>query len=824
MTINLTINGHIRIFEGDPETPLLWLLRDNLGLKGTKFGCGVGVCGICTVLIDGEANHACMVPVAKAADHEVVTIEGLVAQNHRLLHAWIDQQVPQCGYCQPGQLMCAAALLTRSYVPTDKQIDEAMNGVLCRCGSYQRIRRAIYSAVGMNQDTLPELPPAGLVADDQLVSSGVRFNDWIRITADGDVIITINHSEMGQGAFTGLVMLIVEELDADLSRLHTVFAPAANIFRNPLFNEQTTGGSTSIRGEWPRLRQAGATTRGQLVEAAAKVWGVPQHECRTDKGTVYHDPSKRQLGYGELAEDAVNVKPRSNVTLKSAADFHLIGHSHPRLEIPAMVMGKTVYGTDVSLADMLFASIERRPVDGAELRSMDDSATRSVAGVVDVVTTDSGVAVLANDNWAAIQGREKLQLAWRPDTRPDADNASYDSQLTQAITHQGQQVNKRGNVKRALRDATDIIEAHYDTSFLAHAALEPLNCTAYIENGHCHVWVGTQSQEGARNTASNVSDLPRDKTHIHSTFIGGSFGRRLQADVVADAVALAKHTHKPVQVLWSRADDMQHDFYRPAHKVALKGVLDQQGRPSVWWQRGAGSAMATDMVYVLYAIPHFSDERIAVEPPLPVGAWRSVAAGQAAFVVESFIDELAHAARQDPLEYRLQLLQHEPRARRVLEHVADSAGWQSTLPSGHYQGIAFYQSFGSWVAQVAELSVDNKQINIHRIVCVIDCGQAVNPDAVYAQTEGAIAMGLSAALIEQVQFNDGKVTQSNLQDYPVLKFAELPAIDIHIIPSHQPPGGVGEPGLPPVAPAVGNAIFAATGQRCRSLPFSLPLK
>jgi isoquinoline 1-oxidoreductase beta subunit len=441
-----------------------------------------------------------------------------------------------------------------------------------------------------------------------------------------------------------------------------------------------------------------------------------------------------------------------------------------------------------------------------------------------VVTIESGVAVLASSNWAAIQGREKLQLSWQQDRQPGADNASYDSQLARAINQQGEQANRRGNAKRALRDATDIIEAHYDTSFLAHAALEPINCTAYIDSGHCHVWVGTQSQEGARDTASTVSGLPLDKTHIHSTFIGGGFGRRLEADIVVDAVALARHTTEPVQVLWSRADDMQHDFYRPAHKVALKAVLDQQGRPSVWWQRGAGSAMAIDMVYVLYDIPHFCDERTPVEPPLAVGAWRSVAAGQAAFVVESFIDELAHAARQDPLEYRLQLLQHDPRARRVLEHVADKAGWQSTLSPGHHQGIAFYQSFGSWVAQVVELSVDNEQFNIHRVVCAIDCGEAVNPDAVCAQTEGAIAMGLSAALKEQVQFKDGKVIQSNLQDYPVLKFAELPTIDVHIITSHQPPGGVGEPGLPPVAPAVGNAIFAATGQRCRRLPFTLPLK
>ena len=817
--LNLTINGHIHSFSGDPETPLLWVLRDELGLKGTKFGCGVGVCGICTVLIDGKANHACMVPVRRAADHEVVTIEGMVDQNHPLLHAWIEQQVPQCGYCQSGQIMAAAVLVDQYADPTDDQINQAMSSVLCRCGTYQRIRNAIHRVTQLAGETLPQLHSQSSLQDDTRALQGITFNKWIRISDDGTVTVTINHSEMGQGTLTGLAMLVAEELDVALAQVRTVFAPAATPYRNPLFGEQTTGGSTSIRGEWERLRLAGAGVRWRLVEAAAKSWGVARNECRTADGIVYHDASKRSLDYGALASDAVDIPAPDDVALKPAAEFRLLGHSQPHLAIPSMVTAQTVFGIDVAVPGMLFASVERRPLAESRLQALDDSDAKAVTGVVDVVAIDSGFAVLANNTWAAIQGRNRLRVTWDIDKRPGSDNASYRSQLAEAIKQQGDAANKKGNAKRALLNATDVIESVYETGFLAHATLEPMNCTARVNGERCDVWVGTQSQESARDTAARISGLPKNKTYIHSLFIGGGFGRRLESDYVADAVELARQTNRPVQVLWSRMDDMQHDFYRPAHMTVLKAALDQHGWPEVWWQRGAGSAMALDMVQVPYAITNFADERVVVEPPLPAGAWRSVAAGQSAFVVESFIDELAQAAGRDPLEYRLQLLSHDPRSTNVLQHAANKAAWHVELPQGHYQGIACYQCFGSWVAQVAELSVDQSMVTIHRIVCVVDCGQVVNPDAVCAQMEGAIAMGLSAAFKEQVLFRDGRVTQVSLEDYPILCFAELPEIDVYIVPSHEPPGGVGEPGLPPLAPAVGNAIFAATGKRFRALPF-----
>lgn len=819
--ISLTINGQVQSFDGDPEMPLLWYLRDGLGLKGTKFGCGVGLCGICTVLISGKANHACMVPMRRATGKDVLTVEGLVEQNHPLLHAWIAQQVPQCGYCQPGQIIAAVDLLNNYPHPYDAQIDEAMSAVLCRCGTYQRIRCAIHYAAQTTTSELADLSQQHALLIAPASQSAVIFDEWIRIQVDGTVIVTINHSEMGQGTVTGLSMLVAEELNVDLAKVRTEFAPAAKIYRNPLFNEQTTGGSTSIRGEWERFRLAGAQARWRLLKSAARAWHVHMDECRTNNGVVYHDASNRCLEYGELATDAAKITPPKSVALKDANEFHLIGRSQPRLEIRPMVTAHALYAADVALPEMLVACVVRRPTADAQLQAMKSSTAEAVPSFIDVVTITSGIAVLAQNTWAAIQGRQKLLVNWRENNHHNANNQAYQSQLLEAVKHTGKVIKQHGNVKRALSQAKNIIEATYETSFLAHATLEPMNCIAQVSADRCDVWVGTQSQEGAQAMAARICGLPKHKVNIHSTFLGGGFGRRLESDYVADAVELAKKINKPVQVLWSRADDFQHDFYRPAHITVLKAALDEQGWPTVWWQRSAGPSMALEMVEVPYDVANFSEDQITVESPLPVGAWRSVGAGQNAFVVESFIDELAHSAGIDPLEYRLKLLADSPRTCAILQLAAEKACWNSNLPKNHYQGIAHYQSFGSWVAQVAELTVEQNQIHIHRIVCAIDCGQSINPDAICAQIEGAIAMGLSAALKEQVIFKNGKVMQTNFEEYPILRFSELPPIEVYIVPSNEPPGGVGEPGLPPVAPAIGNAIYAATKKRLRKLPFAL---
>jgi isoquinoline 1-oxidoreductase beta subunit len=824
--LELTINGQTQTYIGNPEMPLLWFLRDVLDLKGTKFGCGVGLCGVCTILIDGKANHACMVTMEHAAGRKVETIEGLVAQNHYLLHAWIEHQVPQCGYCQPGQIMAAAGLFNQYPNPTDDQTAQAMSSVLCRCGTYQRIRRAITGAAQLNSKELPELASIYPILQPTRSEQGVALDEWIHIAAEGTVTLRINHAEMGQGAVTGLAMLVAEELDVDFSRMRTEFAPAAPVYRNPLFNEQTTGGSTSIRSEWRQLRMVGAKARWRLVRAAAHTWQVPHNECRTEDGTVYHDLSQRKMHYGELAPLCVNISAPATVTLKHPDKFRLIGQSRNRLEIPLMVAGRVEYGVDVHLEGMLNASVLRRPHPSIDAQSMDMEAARLVDGVIDVVPVSNGYAVLADSNWAAIHGRTKLQAMWQdtpnqPVDDQTANNEQYQTYLLEALQQPGEVIRQQGNAQQALRNADTIIEATYETSFLAHAAMETLNCTAQISDGQCEVWLGTQTPEGAQTMAAAAGGFPKSKVHIHSLFIGGAFGRRLESDYVVDAVELAGITGKPVQVLWSRADDMQHDFYRPAHATLIKTVLDAQGRPAAWWQRSAGEAMALQMVSIPYDIPNYAEERVEVESPLPVGAWRSVGAGQNAFIVEGFMDELAHAAGADPLEYRLKLLPRASRSWTVLQYAAEKAFWGSALPDNHYRGIAHYESFGSRVAQVAELSVERDEIRIHKIVCAVDCGRCINPDAVSAQIEGAIAMGLSAALKEQVLFDNGMVTQSNLEEYPILTFAELPEIEVYIVPSTEPPGGIGEPGLPPVAPAVANAVFAATGKRLRKLPLRL---
>ena len=804
----------------DPQTPLLWALRDALGLKGTKYGCGVGICGICTVLLDGQANHACMVPVREAAEHTITTIEGLAEQGHPLLHAWIAEQVPQCGYCQPGQLLAAAALLNDKPQPTDAEIDTAMGGVLCRCGTYSRIRRAIHHAAklrGQPYQSVAATTPAEPAPD-----SGVALNPWLRIHCDNTVTITINHSELGQGVITALAMLVAEELAVDLSHVRTHFAPAGEDYVNPLFGEQITGGSTAVRGQWKPLRQAGARARSQLVTAAARHWQVPDTECRAQQGSVTHVPSGRTLLYAELASQAVQLNLPRHVQLTPPENWRLLGRPTPRLDIPAMITGQLVYGIDVQVSNMLVASIARCPVIGGRVKRVDAAAALARPGVQAVEKIESGVAVLAKDFYTAQRAREVLQIEWKTGSKVSLNTASIHAQLQEQSKHQGKLIHSEGNVQGAFASASQCVEAAYRTSYLAHATLETMNCIAQVEAGRCDIWVGTQYQTDSRDAAARITGLPKGNIHVHTQFSGGGFGRRLNVDMVAEAVQLAKAAAQPVQVIWEQRDDLQHDFYRPAHYTVLKAALDANGYPTAWWQHAVGPHLALEMIDVPYAIANRHEEHTVVEAEVPTGAWRAVGAGQNAFAVESFIDELAHAAGEDPWRYRQQLLAHAPRHQAVLDLAAEKAGWAQPLPPDHGRGIAIYQSFGSWVAQVAEVSVDaDKRILVHKVVCSIDCGLAINPDTVRAQMEGAIAMGLSAALHEEILFENGCVQQSTFTDYPILTIAEMPDVEIHIVNSSEPPGGVGEPGLPPIAPALANAVFAATGQRLRNLPLRL---
>ncbi|MGE5320410.1 MAG: molybdopterin cofactor-binding domain-containing protein [Hyphomicrobiaceae bacterium] len=816
--IPLTVNGTTYHAQSDPEKPLLWVLRDELGLKGTKYGCGVGVCGACLVLLDGAPAHACMVPLSNLASRQVTTIEGLPG-DHPVIRAWLDEQVPQCGYCQPAQILAATALLRASPHPDDAEIDAALSGVFCRCGTYPRIRRAIHRAAQSTPAAsplrLPELLD-GLPAD-----AGVALNEWIWVNRDNLVTLMINHSEMGQGSLTGLAVLFAEELDVDLDRLRTVFAPVAAHYENGLWGGQFTGGSSSIRGEWKRLRRAAAQVRVRLVAAAARRWDVAADACRTGQGAVTHLPSGRRLGYGELAESAAQLEAPRTVPLKAAADFRLIGHSVPRLDIPAMLLGRARYGIDVAQHGMRVAAVARCPVFGGRVRAFDASAALAMPQVCEVVPIASGIAVVADDFWSAQRGCAALRIDWSPGGNASLSDAKIEEKLLNALQSQGEVVERRGDAMRTLRRAAEVSEAVYQTPYLAHATIEPMNCVAHVQRDGCDIWVGTQDQKRTRARAAEITGLPEAKVRVHTQFLGGGFGRRLETDFVEEAVELSRRLGRPVQVVWSRADDLQHDFYRPAHAMRLQACLDAHGLPAAWFMRVAGASQALDGTQLPYAIPQLREERVEVASAVPTGAWRSVGASNNAFAIECFMDELAHAAGHDPVEFRLRLLDDAPRHRATLALAASKAGWGKPMAPGQGRGVAVYQSFDAVVAQVAEVSVAEGVIRIKRVVCAIECGIAVTPDAIRAQLEGSVAFGLSAALHEEIRIADGRVQQASLQDYPLLSLAEMPAVEVHILPSRRTPGGVGEPGVPVIAPAVANAVFAATGQRLRRLPLRL---
>lgn len=815
---SLTVNGKTYRLGSDPEKPLLWVLRDELGLKGTKYGCGVGVCGACLVLLDRLPNHACMVTLENVGNRRVTTIEGL-PDDHPVIRAWLAEQVPQCGYCQPAQILAATALLEKSQNPDEAEINAAMSGVLCRCGTYQRIRRAIRRAAQAGEDH-PAVKLSDLL-DALPEDAGVALNEWIWINPDNVVTLMINHSEMGQGSLTGLAVLFAEELDLELGQVRTVFAPVDARYENGLWGGQFTGGSSSIRGEWPRLRRAAAKTRACLIAAAAERWGVAADECRSARGEVEHPQRGWRLTYGELAPSAALLKAPRAPPLRKPAQFRLIGHAVPRLDLPAMVCGRARYGIDVSEQGMLVASIARCPEFGGRVRKLDASRALSMPRVRDVISGERTVAVAADDFWSAQRARDVLQIDWAPGKQTALSNAKIENRLLAALQKDGPLALRRGDARRTLDHAPEVIESVYQTPYLAHATIEPMNCVARVTDESCDIWVGTQDQKSTRATAAEITGLPEERVRVHTQFLGGGFGRRLETDFVADAVELAKKLGRPVQVIWNRADDLQHDFYRPAHAVRLQSCLGRDGLPRAWFMRIAGPAVALDGTDLPYAIPHVREEHVEVASPVPTGAWRSVGASNNAFAMECFIDELAHAAACNPVEYRLALLKDAPRHRATLELAANRAGWGGDMAPGRGRGVAVYRSFGAVVAQVAEISLAGNEIRVDRVVCAIDCGIAVLPDAVRAQLEGSVAFGLSAALHEEIRIAEGRVQQASLRDYPLLTFAEMPAVEVYILPSRHAPGGVGEPGVPVIAPAVANAVFAATGRRLRRLPLRL---
>ena len=591
----LTVNGISRhVAELDADRPLLWYLRDRLGLKGTKFGCGHGGCGACTVQIDGAAVPSCTVTVAETAGRDVRTIEALARIPERaVFRAWMAEQVPQCGYCQPGVVVTAEALLERVSDPSDAEIDAAFEHVLCRCGSYQRIRDAVHRAAHLDWANPPfpalPLPPPPL----PLPRERFRFNPWVSIAADGTVIVTVERSEMGQGVNTALAMLVAEELDVSLDQVRTEFAPADHVYDNPVIHSQITVGSMSMRNAWLRVRRAGADARARLVSVAALRWGTAPETARTENGVVTDAAGTRRSDYASLAAAAAALPAIANPPLKDAAEFRLLGHPTARLEIPEHIAGRSRFGLDVTLPGMRAATVILPPRIGAKTLTIDSRAALKLPGVRDVFAIDDGIAIVADDLWSAFCGRTAVEVTWTPGQDALSTNGTR-AELQAALDRPGEVQTQTGDATGVLNGAAAPIGADYTTPYVAHAPIEPINCTVRLADGHCDVWIPTQGQSLAQAAAAEAAGLPLSAVRIHTTFLGGGFGRRSVPDVVTQAVQIAKHEGVPVQLAWSRADDLQHDRYRPSSAIRLRASLDDAGHPAALLMRVAGPKLAFD--------------------------------------------------------------------------------------------------------------------------------------------------------------------------------------------------------------------------------------
>jgi isoquinoline 1-oxidoreductase subunit beta len=658
-------------------------------------------------------------------------------------------------------------------------------------------------------------------------------NAWLRVDPNGDITVLINRSEMGQGVRTSLPMLVAEELEADWTRVRFEQAVPAKKYGN-----MSTGGSMSIRLGWASLRKAGAQAREVLVQAAADTWGVPRKDCRAVKGEVIHASSGRKLAYGALVAKAATLPVPEDPPLKDSKDFSIVGTPKHRLDLVEKNVGRATFGLDASVPNMLFAVVERCPVFGGKLRSFDPKGALAIKGVRHVVAIESGVAIAADSFWAAQKGRAALKVEWDEGRLAGLDSAAITKAYKELVQQPGSTARKEGDGAAALTRAARTIEATYEVPYLAHATMEPLNCLATVTADRCEVWVGNQNGTNAQRTAERVSGLPTEKVRVNLLYLGGGFGRRSEQDFVAEAVELSKQIGRPVKVVWTREDDMRHDYYRPATYNVLRAGFDAAGKPIAWTHRMVGPAImmrfapqavrngidptsVEGAANLPYGFPNLEVDAQVHDPGVPIGWWRSVGSSQNGYVTECFFDEVAAAAKRDPFELRRELLANEPRHRAVLERCAREFGWGKPLAQGRGKGIAVQEAFGSYVAQAAEVSMSKDGPRVHRVVCVVDCGQVVNPDTVAAQMESGIVYGLSAALYGAITLDKGRVVQGNFDDYPVVRMSACPEIEVHLAPSGDPVGGVGEPGTAPIAPAVVNAIFALTGKPVRSLPIRL---
>jgi len=680
--------------------------------------------------------------------------------------------------------------------------------------------------------------PAGRGVAPAAAAQAAEVNAWIVIQPDDTVIIRIARSEMGQGSFTALAMLVAEELECDWNKVKAEYASVAeHLRRNRVYVSFSTGGSRSIRSSQEFLRQAGAAARDMLIVAAAQRWGVPASECQAANSAITHQPTGRTLAFGAVAEDASRLAPPKSVTLKPPSEWRLIGKSTKRFDTRDKVLGKPVFGIDVRLPDMLHAAIRQCPVFGGTLKGYDESAIKGRKGIRQIVRLPSAVAVVAESWWQAHQALEALPVTWDEGPNAQASSASIMGFLRSGLTATDPGIARNdGDVAAALARASKVVEAEYTVPFLSHATMEPMTCTAHVTADRVEVWAPTQNAEGTLAAAAEAAGVAPSKVEVHVTFLGGGFGRRGFQDYTRQAVAIAKAVGKPVKLLWSREEDIQHDFYRPVSLTKFSAGLDASGMPIAWQARVAGqsimAAIAPDRIVkgvdlhfleglydMPYGIGNVRVEYAMRNTHVPVGFWRSVNHTQNAFFKECFLDEVAHAAGQDPYQYRRRLLAGKTKELNVLDTAAKKASWGGTLPAGVFQGIALHESYGSHCAQVAEVSVSQKgEVRVHRVVCAIDPGYIVNPDTVQAQAEGSIVFALTAALHGEITIKDGRVEQSNFGDYEMLLMDQMPKVEVYPVPTGGFWGGIGEPFTPPLAPAVCNAIFAATGKRVRSLP------
>ncbi len=666
-------------------------------------------------------------------------------------------------------------------------------------------------------------------------------NAFIRIAPDDTITIVVNKSEMGQGVYTSLPMLIAEELEADWTRIRVESAPVAKVYNHTGFGMQLTGGSSSVPSSWDQLRRVGASARILLVRAAAAQWGVPEAECHAENSRVVHARSGQSLNFGVLADAANKLTLPQDVTLKSPGDFKLIGKPVKRLDTPEKINGRAQFGLDVYLPEMLTVLVARSPVFGGKVRRFDATEARKVPGVQGVYEVPTGVAVAASGFWPAKTARELLEIEWDEGPGATLSTANMREQYQELARKPGLTARKDGDAGSALKGARKSVSAEYEVPYLAHATMEPLNVVVDLKPDHCAIWTGTQSQTLDHAMAAKTAGLQPEQVEIHTTYLGGGFGRRAnpRSDFVIEAVQVAKVIGKPIKVVWSREDDTRGGYYRPMWVDHIETAIGNDGKPVAWKHTIVGQSIVADTPFesfltkdgidatsvegaatMPYAIPNLEVGLHSPKNPVTVQWWRSVGHSHTAFVVETMMDELAHLAGQDEVHYRLALLDKFPRHAGVLKLAAEKAGWgKKTLPAGHAYGVAVHQSFDSYVAEIAEVSVENGKIRVHRVVCAVDCGMVVNPDGVRQQIESAVVYGLSAALRGEITLEKGRVVQSNFHDYTPLRFSEMPQIDVHIVASEAPPTGIGEPGTPPIAPAVANAVFKLTGKRLRSMPF-----